>query len=138
MEPFWGKEADLRFSEPRNSVFDQCQNMEFLFQEKHSSRYRRHKNGAGPMHMDRLPKVLLGHTGRGPWAGHCSDWRAENAAREELCCCSTEPAGPKATHLVETSRAGAPRRDWDRRTVVNTWLESCSSSVSLSLKGCPC
>lgn len=62
------------------------------------------------MHMDGLPKVLLGHTGRGPWAGHCSDWRAENAAREELCCCSTEPAGPKATHLVETSRAGAPCR----------------------------
>lgn len=54
------------------------------------------------MHRDGLPKVLLGQMGRDPWAGHCSDWRAENAAREILCCCWTEAAGPQATHLMES------------------------------------
>lgn len=54
------------------------------------------------MYRDGLPKVLLGHMRRDPWAGHCSDWRAENAARAILCCCSTEPAGHKATHLTES------------------------------------
>lgn len=72
-----------------------------------------------------MPKVLLGHVGRDPWAGHCSVWRAGNAAREILCCSSTEHAGPKATHLMESSC-----RDWDRRRVLNTWLQSCSSPVS--------
>lgn len=33
MEPFCCKEADIRFSEPRNSIFDQCQNMQLLMPE---------------------------------------------------------------------------------------------------------
>lgn len=86
------------------------------------------------MYRDGQPNVQLGHRGRDPWVGPCSDWRAENAAREILCCCSTEPAGPKATHLMG---AGVACRDWDRR-VVNTWRQSCSSPVSLYPKGCPC
>lgn len=68
--------------------------------QKHSSGFRTQKNGAGPMYRDGQPNVQLGHRGRDPWVGPCSDWRAENAAREILCCCSTEPAGPKATHLM--------------------------------------
>lgn len=57
------------------------------------------------MHKDGQPKLLFGCAGRDTWAGYCSHWRGKTAAREKLCCCSTEPAGPDATHLVETRGA---------------------------------
>lgn len=102
MQPFCCKEADLRFSEPRNQSLTNVRTCSFSCQEKHSSGYRTQKNGAGATYRNGLPKVLLGHMGRDPWTGHYSDWRAENPAREILCCCSTEPAGPKATHFMES------------------------------------
>lgn len=94
------------------------------------------------MHKDGQPKLLLGHVGRDTWAGYRSHWRAESAAKEISCCCSTEPAGPEPIHLVGTSGVakGLGLHAW---TGEGEWWSTPGWKLtyhqcSLSPKGCPC
>lgn len=68
-------------------------------------------------------------------------WRAENTAREKLCCCSTEPAGPGAAHLVEISRAAEGLGLHEQTRKGEQWSTSVWKPVhhrrSLSPRGCP-
>lgn len=87
------------------------------------------------MHRNGVPKVLLGHMGRDPGLGTAL---TGGLRMQQEKYCAAAALSLLAPRPLTSWRAEAPCRDWDRRRVVNTWLQSCSSPVSLSLEGCPC